>query len=140
MDRSVFTNEEWNVLRAAPFNVQFLVSQSDGDRELEEIHPLLEILMSYEGDPLLEDLFKDTMEATEEERLNIDTRVALDEVVNSVAILNKAAGTNIIDISTVVEFKKLLISIAEQTAQIDLEGLEEQEESVIRLLKNKLSD
>lgn len=140
MDRSVFTNEEWNVLRAAPFNVQFLVSQSDGDRELEEIHPLLEILMSYEGDPLLEDLFKDTMEATEEERLNIDTRVALDEVVNSVAILNKAAETNIIDISTVVEFKKLLISIAEQTAQIDLEGLEEQEESVIRLLKNKLSD
>jgi hypothetical protein len=109
MDRSVFTNEEWNVLRAAPFNVQFLVSQSDGDRELEEIHPLLEILMSYEGDPLLEDLFK-------------------------------AAETNIIDISTVVEFKKLLISIAEQTAQIDLEGLEEQEESVIRLLKNKLSD
>ena len=140
MDRSVFTNEEWNVLRAAPFNVQFLVSQSDGDRELEEIHPLLEILMSYEGDPLLEDLFKDTMEATEEERLNIDTRVALDEVVNSVAILNKAAETSIIDISTVVEFKKLLISIAEQTAQIDLEGLEEQEESVIRLLKNKLSD
>lgn len=140
MDRSVFTNEEWNVLRAAPFNVQFLVSQSDGDRELEEIHPLLEILMSYEGDPLLEDLLKDTMEATEEERLNIDTRVALDEVVNSVAILNKAAETNIIDISTVVEFKKLLISIAEQTAQIDLEGLEEQEESVIRLLKNKLSD
>ena len=140
MDRSVFTNEEWNVLRAAPFNVQFLVSQSDGDRELEEIHPLLEILMSYEGDPLLEDLFKDTMEATEAERLNIDTRAALDEVVNSVAILNKAAGTNIIDISTVVEFKKLLISIAEQTAQIDLEGLEEQEESVIRLLKNKLSD
>ena len=140
MDRSVFTNEEWNVLRAAPFNVQFLVSQSDGDRELEEIHPLLEILMSYEGEPLLEDLFKDTMEATEEERLNIDTRVALDEVVNSVAILNKAAETNIIDISTVVEFKKLLISIAEQTAQIDLEGLEEQEESVIRLLKNKLSD
>ena len=49
MDRSIFTNDEWNSLRAAPFNVQYLVSQSDGDRELEEIHPLLEILMSYKG-------------------------------------------------------------------------------------------
>ena len=76
MDRSIFTNDEWNSLRAAPFNVQYLVSQSDGDRELEEIHPLLEILMSYKGDPLLEDLFKDTFEATEED-INVLGRVTM---------------------------------------------------------------
>ena len=140
MDRSIFTNDEWNSLRAAPFNVQYLVSQSDGDRELEEIHPLLEILMSYKGDPLLEDLFKDTFEATEEDRLYIDTRQALDEVVHSVSILDNAVKSDILGSSTLDEFKKLLLAIAEQTAHADPEGLEEQEESIIRLLKNKLLD
>ena len=39
--RSYFTSEEWDLLRAAPFNVQVLVSQADNDRELDEIGPLL---------------------------------------------------------------------------------------------------
>ena len=50
--RILFTSQEWDLLRAAPFNVQVLVSQADDVRELDEIGPLLDILMSYEGDPL----------------------------------------------------------------------------------------
>ena len=91
--------------------------------------------MSYSGDPLLEDLFKDTFEATEEDRLYIDTRKALDEVVHSVSILDNAVKSDILGSSTLDEFKKLLLAIAEQTAHADPEGLEEQEESIISFKK-----
>ena len=74
---------------------------------------------------MLEDLFKDTFEATEEDRLYIDTRKALDEVVHSVSILDNAVKSDILGSSTLDEFKKLLL-FAEQTAHADPEGLEEQ--------------
>ena len=84
--RSYFTSEEWDLLRAAPFNVQVLVSQADDDRELDEIGPLLDILMSYSGDVFIEEVFRDTLEATEESRLLKEPIEALEQVLSLIHI------------------------------------------------------
>ena len=85
--RTFFNKEEWDLLRAAPFNVQVLVSQADQDRELDEIGPLLDILMAYRGDPFIEEVFRDTLEATEESRLEVEPREALNQVSKAVALI-----------------------------------------------------
>ena len=135
--RILFTSQEWDLLRAAPFNVQVLVSQADDVRELDEIGPLLDILMSYEGDSLIQEIFKDTLEATEEDRLIKDHRVALDEVSAAIALIQKNTSDGPLADNTAELFCKELLSIAEQTATADIEGLEQEEESIINLLKSK---
>ena len=137
--RTFFNKEEWDLLRAAPFNVQVLVSQADQDRELDEIGPLLDILMTYRGDPFIEEVFRDTLEATEESRLEVEPREALDQVSKAVQLIknniaNSTLGENTLDI-----FCAQLLNIAEKTATADLEGLEKEEESIINLLKKKFS-
>ncbi len=137
--RTLFTKEEWDLLRAAPFNVQVLVSQADDVRELDEIGPLLDILMTYSGDPFVEEVFRDTLEATEESRLAVEPRVALDQVSEAVQLIkdniaNSTLGEGILDI-----FCTQLLDIAEKTAVADLEGLEAEEDSIINLLKQKFS-
>ena len=138
MDRSIFNKTEWDLLRAAPFNVQLLVSQADGDRELDEIEPILEILMGYKGDSLIEDLFTDAIEAVEEDRLNKDSREALDELEAAIKIITNSFETNLINLQTKEEFLTQLLNIAEDTATADIEGLEPQEESIIKLIKSKI--
>jgi hypothetical protein len=101
--RTYFSKEEWDLLRAAPFNVQVLVSQADDERELDEIGPLLDILMSYEGDPFISEVFKDSLEATEETRLLKDTREALGEVTSAVHLIKQkttdgSLGDNTLDL------------------------------------------
>lgn len=137
--RTLFTKEEWDLLRAAPFNVQVLVSQADDERELDEIGPLLDILMTYSGDPFVEEIFRDTLEATEESRLEVEPRVALDQVSEAVQLIkdniaNSTLGEGKLDI-----FCAQLLDIAEKTAAADLEGLEAEEDSIISLLKKKFS-
>lgn len=137
--RTLFTKEEWDLLRAAPFNVQVLVSQADDVRELDEIGPLLDILMTYSGDPFVEEVFRDTLEATEESRLAVEPRVALDQVSEAVQLIkdniaNSTLSEDILDI-----FCAQLLDIAEKTAAADLEGLEAEEDSIISLLKKKFS-
>jgi hypothetical protein len=137
--RTLFTKEEWDLLRAAPFNVQVLVSQADDVRELDEIGPLLDILMTYSGDPFVEEVFRDTLEATEESRLAVEPRVALDQVSEAVQLIkdniaNSTLGKDSLDI-----FCAQLLEIAEKTAVADLEGLEAEEDSIINLLKQKFS-
>lgn len=138
MDRSIFNKTEWDLLRAAPFNVQLLVSQADGDRELDEIEPILEILMGYKGDSLIEDLFTDAIEAVEEDRLNKDSREALDELEAAIKIITNSFEKNLINLQTKEEFLTQLLNIAEDTATADIEGLEPQEESIIKLIKSKI--
>ena len=138
MDRSIFNKTEWDLLRAAPFNVQLLVSQADGDRELDEIEPILEILMGYKGDSLIEDLFTDAIEAVEEDRLNKDSREALDELEAAIKIITNSFETNLINLQTKEEFLTQLLNIAEDTATADIEGIEPQEESIIKLIKSKI--
>ena len=94
--RTFFNKEEWDLLRAAPFNVQVLVSQADQDRELDEIGPLLDVLMTYSGDPFVEEVFRDTLEATEESRLEVEPREALNQVSQAVQLIkNNIANNNI---------------------------------------------
>ena len=138
MDRSIFNKTEWDLLRAAPFNVQLLVSQADGDRELDEVEPILEILMGYKGDSLIEDLFTDAIEAVEEDRLNKDSREALDELEAAIKIITNSFEKNLINLQTKEEFLTQLLNIAEDTATADIEGLEPQEESIIKLIKSKI--
>ena len=138
MDRSIFNKTEWDLLRAAPFNVQLLVSQADGDRELDEIEPILEILMGYKGDSLIEDLFTDAIEAVEEDRLNKDSREALDELEAAIKIITNSFEKNLINLQTKEEFLTQLLNIAEDTATADIEGLEQEEESIIKLIKSKI--
>jgi len=138
MDRSIFNKTEWDLLRAAPFNVQLLVSQADGDRELDEIEPIVEILMVYKGDSLIEDLFTDAIEAVEEDRLNKDSREALDELEAAIKIITNSFEKNLINLQTKEEFLTQLLNIAEDTATADIEGLEPQEESIIKLIKSKI--
>ena len=137
--RTLFSREEWDVLRAAPFNVQVLVSQADDERELDEIGPLLDILISYDGDPFVKEVFRDSLEATEETRLIKDTRDALNEVSSAVNLIKKNIETNGLGEDTLDIFCAQLLEIAEQTATADLEGLEKEEESIINLLKKKFS-
>ena len=137
--RVLFSSEEWDILRAAPFNVQVLVSQADDERELDEIGPLLDILISYDGDPFVKEVFRDSLEATEETRLIKDTRDALNEVSSAVNLIKKNIETNGLGEDTLDIFCAQLLEIAEQTATADLEGLEKEEESIINLLKKKFS-
>tara|TARA_B100000579_G_scaffold435847_1_gene460151 strand:- start:64 stop:495 length:432 start_codon:yes stop_codon:yes gene_type:complete len=137
--RTLFSSEEWDTLRAAPFNVQVLVSQADDERELDEIGPLLDILISYDGDPFVKEVFRDSLEATEETRLIKDTRDALNEVSSAVNLIKKNIETNGLGEDTLDIFCAQLLEIAEQTATADLEGLEKEEESIINLLKKKFS-
>ena len=137
--RTYFTREEWDLLRAAPFNVQVLVSQSDDERELDEIGPLLDILMSYSGDPFIEEIFRDTLEATEESRLLTAPREALDQVSSAVELIKNNIADNTLSADTLNIFCAQLLHIAEKTAVADIEGLEKEEESIINLLKKKFS-
>ena len=137
--RTLFSSEEWDTLRAAPFNVQVLVSQADDDRELDEIGPLLDILISYDGDPFVKEVFRDSLEATEETRLIKDTRDALNQVTSAVNLIKKNIEDNGLKKDVLDIFCAQLLEIAEQTATADLEGLEKEEESIINLLKKKFS-
>ena len=137
--RTFFNKEEWDLLRAAPFNVQVLVSQADQDRELDEIGPLLDILMTYSGDPFVEEVFRDTLEATEESRLGVETREALDQVSQAIQLIKNNIANNTLGEDTLDIFCTQLLDIAEQTAAADLEGLEAEEDSIINLLKQKFS-
>lgn len=137
--RTYFSRDEWDLLRAAPFNVQVLVSQADDVRELDEIGPLLDILMSYKGDPFVEEVFRDTLEATEETRLMQDPRVALDQVSYAVELIKSNISSNTLGPDTLDIFCAQLLNIAEQTADADIEGLEAEEDSIINLLKQKFS-
>ena len=137
--RTLFSSEEWDTLRAAPFNVQVLVSQADDERELDEIGPLLDILISYDGDPFVKEVFKDSLEATEETRLIKDTREALNQVTSAVNLIKKNIEDNGLKKDVLDIFCAQLLEIAEQTATADLEGLEKEEESIINLLKKKFS-
>ena len=137
--RTLFTKEEWDLLRAAPFNVQVLVSQADDERELDEIGPLLDILMTYSGDPFVEEVFRDTLEATEESRLAVEPRVALDQVSEAVQLIKDNIANSTLGEGTLDIFCAQLLDIAEKTAVADLEGLEAEEDSIINLLKQKFS-
>ena len=137
--RTLFNKEEWDLLRAAPFNVQVLVSQADQDRELDEIGPLLDILMTYSGDPFVEEVFRDTLEATEESRLEVETREALDQVSQAIQLIKNNIANSTLGEDTLDIFCTQLLDIAEQTAAADLEGLEAEEDSIINLLKQKFS-
>lgn len=137
--RTYFSSEEWDLLRAAPFNVQVLVSQADDERELDEIGPLLDILMSYSGDPFIEEIFRDTLEATEESRLLIGPREALNQVSSAVQLVKNNIANNTLSEDTLKIFCAQLLHIAEKTAVADIEGLEAQEDSIINLLKQKFS-
>ena len=137
--RTFFNKEEWDLLRAAPFNVQVLVSQADQDRELDEIGPLLDILMTYSGDPFVEEVFRDTLEATEESRLEVEPRVALDQVSQAVQLIKNNITNNTLGEDTLDIFCAQLLDIAQQTAVADQEGLESEEDSIINLLKQKFS-
>ena len=137
--RTLFTKEEWDLLRAAPFNVQVLVSQADDERELDEIGPLLDILMTYSGDPFVEEIFRDTLEATEESRLEVEPRVALDQVSQAVQLIKDNIANSTLAVDTLDIFCAQLLDIAEKTAVADLEGLEAEEDSIINLLKKKFS-
>ena len=137
--RTFFNKEEWDLLRAAPFNVQVLVSQADQDRELDEIGPLLDILMTYSGDPFVEEVFRDTLEATEESRLGVETREALDQVSQAIQLIKNNIANNTLGEDTLDIFCTQLLDIAEKTAAADLEGLEAEEDSIINLLKQKFS-
>ena len=137
--RTLFTKEEWDLLRAAPFNVQVLVSQADDERELDEIGPLLDILMTYSGDPFVEEVFRDTLEATEESRLEVEPRVALDQVSEAVQLIKDNIANSTLGEVTLDIFCAQLLDIAEKTAAADLEGLEAEEYSIINLLKQKFS-
>ncbi len=137
--RTFFNKEEWDLLRAAPFNVQVLVSQADQERELDEIGPLLDILMTYSGDPFVEEVFRDTLEATEESRLEVEIREALDQVSQAVQLIKNNIANNTLGEDTLEIFCAQLLQIAEQTAAADLEGLEAEEDSIINLLKKKFS-
>ncbi len=137
--RTLFSSEEWDTLRAAPFNVQVLVSQADDEREIDEIGPLLDILISYDGDPFVKEVFRDSLEATEETRLIKDTRDALNQVTSAVNLIKKNIENNGLKKDVLDIFCAQLLEIAEQTATADLEGLEKEEESIINLLKKKFS-
>lgn len=137
--RTLFSSEEWDTLRAAPFNVQVLVSQADDEREIDEIGPLLDILISYDGDPFVKEVFRDSLEATEETRLIKDTREALNQVTSAVNLIKKNIENNGLKKDVLDIFCAQLLEIAEQTATADLEGLEKEEESIINLLKKKFS-
>ena len=137
--RTLFTKEEWDLLRAAPFNVQVLVSQADDERELDEIGPLLDILMTYSGDPFVEEVFRDTLEATEESRLEVEPRVALDQVSEAVQLIKDNIANSTLGEGTLDIFCAQLLDIAEKTAVADLDGLEAEEDSIINLLKQKFS-
>ena len=114
--RTLFSSEEWDTLRAAPFNVQVLVSQADDERELDEIGPLLDILISYDGDPFVKEVFKDSLEATEETRLIKDTREALNQVTSAVNLIKKNIENNGLEKDVLDIFCAQLLEIAEQTA------------------------
>ena len=137
--RTLFNKEEWDLLRAAPFNVQVLVSQADQDRELDEIGPLLDILMTYSGDPFVEEVFRDTLEATEESRLEVEPREALNQVSKAVQLIKNNIANNTLGEDTFNVFCAQLLDIAEQTAVADIEGLEAEEDSIINLLKSKFA-
>ena len=137
--RTFFNKEEWDLLRATPFNVQVLVSQADQDRELDEIGPLLDILMTYSGDPFVEEVFRDTLEATEESRLLKDPREALDQVSSAVQLIKNNIANSTLSEDTLDSFCGQLLDIAEKTAAADIEGLEAEEDSIINLLKQKFS-
>ena len=114
-------------------------SQADQDRELDEIEPLLDILMTYRGDPFIEEVFRDTLEATEESRLQVETRVALDQVSQAVQLIKNNITNNTLGEDTLDIFCAQLLDIAQQTAVADQEGLESEEDSIINLLKQKFS-
>ena len=124
---------------SSSFQCEVLVSQADQDRELDEIGPLLDILMTYSGDPFVEEVFRDTLEATEESRLEVEPRVALDQVSQAVQLIKDNIANSTLGEDTLDIFCAQLLDIAEKTAAADLEGLEAEEDSIINLLKQKFS-
>lgn len=141
--RPLFNNNEWDLFRSAPFNIQVLVSQADYERELEEIGPLLDILMSYSGNSFIEEVFQDTFTDTDteegENRLLIEPREALNQITAAVNLIKDKTVKKSIPEDTLDIFCDQLLKIAEETAEADIEGLEDQEESIIKLLKQKFS-
>lgn len=141
--RPLFNNKEWDLFRSAPFNIQVLVSQADDERELDEIGPLLDILMSYSGNSFIEEVFQDTFTDTDteegENRLLIEPREALNQITAAVNLIKDKTVKKSIPEDTLDIFCDQLLKIAEETAEADIEGLEDQEESIIKLLKQKFS-
>ena len=135
--RTLFSSEEWDTLRAAPFNVQVLVSQADDEREIDEIGPLLDILISYDGDPFVKEVFRDSLEATEETRLIKDTREALNQVTSAVNLIKKNIENNGLKKDVLDIFCAQLLEIATQTATADLEGLEKEVEQFSNLFESQ---
>ena len=76
--KPLFNDKEWDLFRSAPFNVQVLVSKADDERELEEIGPLLDILMSYSGNSFIEEVFQDTFIDTDTDKFS-DTYTEIDK-------------------------------------------------------------
>lgn len=141
--KPLFNDKEWDLFRSAPFNVQVLVSKADDERELEEIGPLLDILMSYSGNSFIEEVFQDTFIDTDteegENRLLVESPEALKQITAAVELIKEKTIKNLIPQDTLNVFCDQLLKIAEETAEADIEGLEDQEESIIKLLKQKFS-
>lgn len=141
--KPLFNDKEWDLFRSAPFNVQVLVSKADDERELEEIGPLLDILMSYSGNSFIEEVFQDTFIDTDteegENRLLVESPEALKQITAAVELIKEKTIKNLIPQDTLNVFCDQLLKIAEETAEADVEGLEDQEQSIIRLLKKKFN-
>lgn len=141
--KPLFNDKEWDLFRSAPFNVQVLVSKADDERELEEIGPLLDILMSYSGNSFIEEVFQDTFIDTDteegENRLLVESPEALKQITAAVELIKEKTIKNLIPQDTLNVFCDQLLKIAEKTAEADVEGLEDQEQSIIRLLKKKFN-
>lgn len=141
--KPLFNDKEWDLFRSAPFNVQVLVSKADDERELEEIGPLLDILMSYSGNSFIEEVFQDTFIDTDteegENRLLVESPEALKQITAAVELIKEKTIKNLIPQDTLNVFCDQLLKIAEETAEADIEGLEDQEQSIIRLLKKKFN-
>ena len=83
--------------------------------------------------------FLETLEATEESRLEVEPRVALDQISQAVQLIKNNIANNTLGEDTLDIFCSQLLDIAEKTAAADLEGLEAEEDSIINLLKQKFS-
>jgi len=95
--------------------------------------------MSYSGNAFVEEVFRDTLEATEESRLLKEPREALDQVSSAVQLIKNNIEKSSLSEDTLDTFCTQLLEIAEKTAAADIEGLEAEEDSIINLLKQKFS-
>ena len=106
--------------------------------ELDEIGPLLDILMSYSGDAFIEEVFRDTLEA----QRNLGTQRSKRSIRSSfiaVQLIKNNIANSTLSEDTLDTFCGQLLDIAEKTAAADIEGLEAEEDSIINLLKQKFS-